>query len=301
VKPVKADELQIAIIKALRTAAQPDPAQALTPAARTEKQAAIATSIRPLRILLAEDNPVNRRVAMYMLAKAGHSVFAVANGRDAITALANERFDLVLMDVQMPEMDGLEATSAIRAKERQTGEHIPIVAMTAHAMKGDRERCLQEGMDGYVSKPVHSSDLLRAIDAFAPRPTTEPKAAPSGANADVVFAMESALAGVHNNDKALNEMILGFLASAPKRMEEIYNAVERRDAKRTQRAARCFKGSLKWVGAQAAAAAADRLEAIGKGADLSQFDTAFDDLACELDRLTAATSKLLAERTTAAT
>jgi PAS domain S-box-containing protein len=120
-----------------------------------------------LRILLAEDNAVNQKVAVRLLEKQGSSVVVANNGREALECLDRESFDLVLMDVQMPEMDGFEATAAIRRRERLTGEHIPIIAMTAHAMQGDRDRCLDAGMDGYTSKPITASQLRSAIEAVA--------------------------------------------------------------------------------------------------------------------------------------
>jgi CheY-like chemotaxis protein len=121
-----------------------------------------------LRLLLAEDNPVNRTMIERMLEKRGHWVRAVENGRQVLTALEAEAFDLILMDVQMPVLDGFEATAAIREQELGTGRHIPILALTAHAMKGDRERCLQKGMDGYASKPIQSQELFAAIETLVP-------------------------------------------------------------------------------------------------------------------------------------
>jgi CheY-like chemotaxis protein len=115
------------------------------------------------RILLAEDNVVNQVLASRLLEKHGHSVVVVNNGRSALEALDNEKFDLVLMDVSMPEMDGLETVAAIRAREGARGFHMPIIAMTAHAMKGDRERCLEAGMDAYISKPIQPRELFEAI------------------------------------------------------------------------------------------------------------------------------------------
>jgi len=117
-----------------------------------------------LRILVAEDNAVNQRLAVRLLEKQEHMVVIVSNGREALAALEQQLFDLVLMDVQMPEMDGLEATAAIRARERVNGGHIPIIAMTAHAMKGDAEHCLTAGMDAYISKPMKADELYATID-----------------------------------------------------------------------------------------------------------------------------------------
>jgi len=122
----------------------------------------------PLRVLLAEDNPVNQRLAVRLLEKRGHSVVVARNGKEAVARIQESDFDLVLMDVQMPEMNGFEATAAIRALEARSGRHLPIIAMTAHAMKGDRERCLEAGMDGYLSKPIRSEDLYRALEGVVP-------------------------------------------------------------------------------------------------------------------------------------
>jgi len=120
---------------------------------------------RALHVLLAEDGPVNQEVAVGLLELKGHRVEVANNGREALEALKRQTFDVVLMDVEMPEMDGLEATAAIRRQERATGGHVPILAMTAHAMKGFQERCTEAGMDGYVSKPVRSAELFGALDA----------------------------------------------------------------------------------------------------------------------------------------
>jgi CheY-like chemotaxis protein len=123
---------------------------------------------RSLRILVAEDNRVNQTLIVRLLEKEGHKLVLAANGREALAALDREPFDLVLMDIQMPEMDGLEATAIIRQREQGSGTHLPIIALTAHAMKGDRERCLEAGMDEHVSKPVRQQELFQAIDAVIP-------------------------------------------------------------------------------------------------------------------------------------
>jgi two-component system sensor histidine kinase/response regulator len=117
---------------------------------------------------LTEDNAVNQRLAMRILEKAGHRVELAGNGREALAALDRSEFDVVMMDVQMPEMDGFEATAAIRNRERGTGRHVPIIAMTAHAMTGDRERCLEHGMDDYISKPIRASLLLELLEKYSP-------------------------------------------------------------------------------------------------------------------------------------
>ena len=165
-KPIRIEELHTALVGALT--------QADIPRVLEERAAApvrvVDGKYLHARVLLAEDNPVNQRVAQRVLEKGGHQVVIAANGKDALEAIAKEAFDLVLMDVQMPEMDGLEATAAVRAREREAGTHIPIIAMTAHAMRGDRERCLSAGMDDYLSKPIHAEQLLELVRKYTKAP-----------------------------------------------------------------------------------------------------------------------------------
>jgi CheY-like chemotaxis protein len=122
-----------------------------------------------LRVLVVEDNPVNQRLASRLLEKRGHRVTVTANGREAVESVEKQTFDLILMDVQMPEMDGFEATAVIRNREKHNGGHVPIIALTAHAMKGDRERCLAEGMDGYLTKPIRSQELDEVLETYLAR------------------------------------------------------------------------------------------------------------------------------------
>ena len=164
-KPVRRAELRAAIVAAIASEAPPG-ARAVVRGSESPREQASA----PCRILLAEDNAVNQRVALRILEKAGHGVTIAENGRVALRLLEEQRFDLILMDVQMPEMDGFEATAHIREREKRVGGHIPIVAMTAHAMTGDRERCLQGGMDGYLSKPIAAAGLLEMVERFGGRP-----------------------------------------------------------------------------------------------------------------------------------
>jgi len=134
------------------------------PAAAAESPVTDAAPSRALRILLVEDSLVNQKLAATILQQAGHQVVVAAHGRAGIEAWQSQYFDLILMDIQMPEMDGIEATHVIRRQERETGEHIPIIALTAHALKGDQERCLQAGMDAYIAKPLRARRLLDVIE-----------------------------------------------------------------------------------------------------------------------------------------
>jgi CheY-like chemotaxis protein len=169
-KPVRQGELLEAIRHILqKTTVQPAPLVTRHTLRETNNR---------VRILLAEDNAVNQTLAVRLLEKRGYVVSLAGEGRAALTALEKGSFDLVLMDIQMPGMDGFEATAAIREKEKTTGAHIPIIAMTAHALKGDQERCIAAGMDGYVSKPIRTSELFSAIESLlgnkSPARTGEP-------------------------------------------------------------------------------------------------------------------------------
>jgi len=161
-KPIRQSQLLDAIQKALplRSLWEPAPAPVARPVMKEAQHR--------LRILLAEDNAINQRLALRLLEKCGHHVAVTTNGREALEALDTGDFDVVLMDIQMPEMDGFEATAAIRSKERAFGKHMPIIAMTAHAMTGDRERCIGAGMDGYIAKPIRPQELFQAISTLAP-------------------------------------------------------------------------------------------------------------------------------------
>jgi CheY-like chemotaxis protein len=164
-KPIRQSELREAIARVLGAREQEGPIPLLTRHSLLDARGRGPV----LRVLLAEDNQVNQRLATRLLEKRGHRVSIAANGREALEALEKESYDLVLMDLQMPEMDGFEATAAIREKERKSGKHQTVVALTAHAMKGDRERCLAAGMDSYLSKPVRPQELDDVLDAHIRR------------------------------------------------------------------------------------------------------------------------------------
>ena len=164
-KPIRQSELREAIARALGAKQQEGVLPLLTRFSLQDGRDPSAF----LNVLLAEDNPVNQRLAARLLEKRGHQVVVAANGRDALAALEKNAFDLVFMDVQMPEMDGLEATAAIRKKEQLSGKHQAVIALTAHAMKGDQERCVAAGMDGYLSKPIRPQELDAILDAYVAR------------------------------------------------------------------------------------------------------------------------------------
>jgi CheY-like chemotaxis protein len=179
-KPIRREELRRALIAALadlNPAAKPSPQAPVEPELKGDAWAEPAKpAAASLRILLTEDNLINQRVASTLLHREGHEVFIANNGLEALRALEERSFDLILMDVQMPQMDGLEATAAIRRREKASGTRIPIIAMTAHAMADDRERCLAAGMDSYVSKPIDIHTLLETIEQWCPRSVAELKA-----------------------------------------------------------------------------------------------------------------------------
>src|SRR5439155_16548509 len=242
----------------------------------------VATSRTPLHVLLAEDNAVNRKVAVRLLEKRGHTVVAVEDGRQALRALERERFDVVVMDVQMPEMDGFEATAAVRARERVQGGHVPIVALTAHAMKRDRERCLEAGMDAYVSKPIEAEELFTTLERVTPgdRPPNV-TAAPHAANGDILDRA-ALLERADHDPELLLDLLNAFREDSAKLLAEIRSALARRDARALARPAHTLKGALATLAAGAAAEAARRLECIGRADDIDSAEQACAALDREL-------------------
>jgi two-component system sensor histidine kinase/response regulator len=214
-----------------------------------------------------------------LLEKQGHRVLVAGNGREALLALEKtsfQGFDLVLMDVQMQEMDGLAATAAIREKEKGTGRHIPIVAMTAHAMKGDKERCLAAGMDAYLSKPIRTQELFEVIENLAgvtaemgvdPSPASPPK--------EEVLDKNSIFTLFEGDTELIREVVGLFLEECPRQLDAIREAIARGDAVTLERAAHSLKGSLSNFAAPGAFQAAHKLEGIGRERDLSQAEPAF--------------------------
>ena len=281
-KPVKQSDLLEAIGAAI----------AVAPSVETSRRDEVPMdepmAVDRCRVLLAEDGAINQQVAVRLLEERGHSVVVVDNGRAAVEQVAAQAsassaeppFDVVLMDVQMPEMDGIEATEAIRRAEAQTGGHIPIVAMTAHAMKGDRDRFLAAGMDGYVAKPVRPHELYAAVEGGGPNADDE-----LPAPVDEPFDWDAALENVGGDEAMLRELAEMFFAECPKLMEQIREHIASADGPQLRRAAHTLKGSAHVFGAKAAAGAAHRLEEIGREEAFADAEEVFVLLEDEVTRL----------------
>jgi PAS domain S-box-containing protein len=275
-KPLKQSELLNTILDVLSTkegrrtrSTAPEPLE--TSAAGVERR---------LHILLAEDNTVNQRLAVRILEKRGHSVVVAWNGKEALAALEREPFDLVLMDVEMPEMGGFEATAHVRRREKDSGKHVPILALTAHAMKGDRERCLQAGMDGYVAKPIQARELYQAIAELLPAsPSAE-----TGVSA-VILDRGEALEHVGGDPELLRELTDVFLQDCPRMMEEARDALQAGDILKLKRAAHSIKGAAGILGGKLVFETALRLETICRQGDLSQAEPAWEALRQAVEQL----------------
>jgi PAS domain S-box-containing protein len=273
-KPIKQSELFDAIVTAMAADSQ-------KPERFESTSASIQPSERSLRILLAEDNPVNQTLAMRILEKLGHKVEVVNNGKEAVERAEVEQFDLILMDVQMPGMDGLEATTAIRAAEVDSGKHVPIVAMTAHAMKGDREMCLSAGMDAYLSKPIRIDELKRAISGTEQARSTVRSDEENPFRA--VGKLELLLDSVMGDRVLLAEMAELWLRDSTDQEKQLREGLDSGDALMVQRAAHALKGSVGTFQASAAQETANELEVFAKDGDLVGARKAFEKLSAQID------------------
>ena len=288
-----ATELPVAPSPAAPPPVAPPPVAATPAASRTPA----APPCRALRILLAEDFPTNRKLATHLLTRQGHSVTPAVNGQEAVQLVESQTFDLVLMDVEMPEMDGLTATARIREREQETGQHVPIVAMTAHAMQGDRERCLSGGMDGYISKPLNFDELYATVAAFAASvaPVSAPPDAPSDAppGRKTVLDFEK-LAGQFDGEWAVFKEIADLFASEwPQKLVEIRQAIRVQDAMRLAGVAHSIKGAVGNFHAVSAFDAASRLESLARQQNLAEAPEACAALGRELARLHATLQGLI--------
>jgi CheY-like chemotaxis protein len=242
--------------------------------------------VAPARILLAEDNTVNQRVAVGLLTRRGHKVDVVSNGLEALAALVSGSYDVVLMDVQMPEMGGIEATRVIREREALTGRHTRIVAVTAHAMAGDRDRFLGAGMDGYLSKPIDPTMLFAAVELQEPVRDRRPAEGPFPPGADLIM---EALRRRLGSDELVVEVTEMFLVDCPARLAQIKAAVAARDRGAIRTAAHALKGAAGNFSASPAADCAGALE-------LMAADGVFDPIAADAayGRLEAESARLVA-------
>jgi CheY-like chemotaxis protein len=237
-----------------------------------------------LLILLVEDNSINQILAQRLIRKRGHNIVVASSGREALAALEIEHFDLILMDIQMPEMSGLEVTEAIRRKEKETGEHIPIIATTASAMKEDKEKCLEAGMDAYLSKPIDRDALYETIDKLT-RHTK--KTGPGGKDAshDPVFDRTAVLESLDGDSELLHEIAGIFLQQCPKHMDKIREAISKQNPKLLERSAHALKGAAANLMASGVVEAASKLEEIGRAGSAAGSKYALQSLALELEKL----------------
>jgi two-component system, sensor histidine kinase and response regulator len=238
-----------------------------------------------LRILVAEDTPFNQKFITRLLDRWDYEAVVVENGRLAIDALAQDSFDLVLMDVQMPEMDGFEATRAIREMEKKSGMHVPIIAMTAHAMKGDRERCLEVGMDAYVPKPISAEKLLETIKVIVSDPPSGKETESQATPAPAVIERNSLLSAFDNDLDLLKESVDLYIDEYPKMMKTLQQAIQNQDAAGIERTAHAIKGMVGNFQADTAANTAFDLEQRGKKVQFKGVEKIHRTLAAELDGL----------------
>jgi two-component system, sensor histidine kinase and response regulator len=306
-KPVKQSQLLDAVLDVMAEAASGTPAVVGTAPPEEEGDEDPPPAVTPLRILVAEDSPVNQKVALRLLERRGHEPVVVANGREALEALEDGAFDLVLMDVQMPEMDGLEATRAIRAREEERGSHVPIVAMTAGVLAEDRERCLEAGMDAFLTKPVRSVTLYRLIEGMAAEAAAgkmrnpaqaagapeekefgtmnqrmqEPRDDPS------LFDREATLRQVGGDEGILRELVETFLEQAPELMEGIRDSAREGEARELRRGAHTLKGSAAVFAATPVVDGALRVETLAREDRMDEVDPAIEELEPLVERLVA--------------
>ncbi len=300
-KPIKQSDLFDAIITVMALRSQKAEVRTvITRHSLRETTSERAAPSRNLHVLLAEDNVVNQKVATKILGTWGHSVVVASNGREAVDACEKDHFDLILMDIQMPELDGMEATQLLREKEKDGRRRLPIVAMTAHAMKGDMEKCLAAGMDGYVSKPINRDELFSVIETLTKGGNEEKGTSPVRSRekttpASEVFELSKALEMAGGDTEFLKEIAELFLENLPGYVARVREAISREDAAALEGAAHNLKGAVGNFGAKRTYDAAYRLEAIGKKNVLSEADRLMKKLMEELSSLESAIKSALPE------
>lgn len=286
-KPVKQSEL----LNAILTSLQRRPHVPVEPAPVNLRS--LPLPVRRLRVLVAEDNPINQRLVMRTLEKRGHEVEAVSDGVEAVEA-STRQFDVIVMDVQIPRVDGLEATRQIRAREADQGSHTPIVAMTAHALSRDRERCLAAGMDAYIAKPLGAVELVTTVEAAAGTGTVaESEGAEPPPEGDAVIDRKAVLDRMMGDRDLLAEMIALFMSEHGELLERARAAIERADPEALARAGHSLKGMIGNFDQQTGYELARQLESIGrKGGELIGAAQTLERLERHIQRLRAALQAL---------
>jgi len=261
----------------------------LKPAAKAQPPRAPAATMkvamRGLKILVAEDTPFNQTFILRLLEKNGLQPILVENGQQAVDAFDPELFDVILMDVQMPEMDGFEATREIRKREARSGGRIPIIAMTAYATEGDRERCLKAGMDSYVSKPISATKLFKAMEALVPSPPDEEFDATGDDQKSGNREFDGLLKSFENDHDLFGELVEIFISDYPQMLDTLRDTLKSSDAKTLARTAHSLKGMLRNFQAENAADTAYTLEQMGRNGTLGDADQIVDSLADQLEQV----------------
>jgi CheY-like chemotaxis protein len=270
-KPIASFDLHAAICAVL------DAEASRVKKAEERQTPSTSENVRARRVLLAEDNIVNQRVAVGLLKRRGHHVTVVENGQEAVDAVEREQFDIVLMDLQMPVMGGLEATKAIREREREMSrDRLRIVAMTAHAMQGDRERCLAAGMDGYLSKPTESRTLFAEVEGDANNSPTPP------------IDENDLVSRLHGDKELAAEIVRLFSEECPGLLESIRTALDQRDPSAVRRAAHTLKGAASTAAAVGITEAASLLEVLAAESDFDALEGAWLRVTTEVSALQSA-------------
>ncbi len=288
-KPIKQSELLFTISKVLQAP------QANAAGNSLITRHSIRESRRRYRILLADDNAINRKVADGMLKRMGHTVFIATNGREVLDFVEKQSLDLILMDIQMPDVDGFEATQAIRMQEKTTKEHLPIVAMTAHAMKGDKERCIQAGMDAYIAKPINAKQLFDTVENLLRGRETADETPDISDVLPLALDKAKILERIGGDRDLLNELAELFAAECPSMLSNVRDAVRDVQADALEKAAHALKGSVGNFAAEAAVQAALRLEMMGRNRDMAQAPQALQDLEREIRRVLKGLAALVKE------
>ena len=287
-KPVRFSQLYECIALLMGDASKVAPSSSLV----TRLTLAERKVQRRLRVLVADDNHINQKVTASLLEKMGHRADVVGNGKEALDAFKLVPYDAVLMDMQMPEMDGFEASLRIRAVEQKKGSHTPIIAITAHVMSGDREKCLAAGMDDYISKPINPQELRAVMDrtTAAAKPSFALDPAPQPPDGVDVFNVDEALAQLESDMDLLRQIVQLFVEQYPKLLEETQQAFSRSDCVSLTAAAHTLASSVGQLGGQKAHAAARKLEQLGRQGNLSDVPQALAELESELLLLKSAVS-----------